>query len=202
MSMTFKKMLLVTCIALAAIMFSAPASATALEWTDNGEAFEGEAEDILSGEVFFGNPAAGQTKFGCEVHGDVIAHGITQTATLVAYEHTTAACEGEGIFAGCVLIEDSTTGLPADIHTAGTNTLTVTGPIVIHKVFEGHCPIEKTTLTISDYTLTLQNSSPTHITLSGLAEAHSTMRPSGVETTQTVAMFGTVGTETDTLSIE
>jgi len=38
-------------MALAAIAFAVPASASAFEWTDEGGAFEGTATDTLSGLV-------------------------------------------------------------------------------------------------------------------------------------------------------
>jgi hypothetical protein len=200
--MTFKKMLLLASMALAAIAFSVPASASALEWTHNGAEFEGEVEDTLSGSLFFGNPEAGQTKFGCNLHIGIIAHGGTTTSTSGNISRTTETCAGEGAFTGCELVEDETTGLPADVHTTGTNTLTITGPIVIHNVYDEDCPIVRTTLTFPDVTITLQNSNLTDVVVNALAESHTTIRSPTVEVTQTVAFFGTVGTATDTLSIQ
>jgi hypothetical protein len=197
--MTFKKMLLVASMALAAIAFAAPASASALEWTDEGEPYAGEASDTLSGKLSFGNPAAGQSKFGCTVHAGVSGEGGSSTGTLTSFNVTTSTCAGEGAFATCKLKEDSTTGLPAVVHITGTNTLTITGPIVIHNHYEG-CGITKSTLTISDATLTLTNSAFTvPAVLSGLLESHTT-DVLGNETTQTVAAFGSL-TGSSTLSV-
>jgi hypothetical protein len=206
MHMAFKKMSLVAGMALAAITFSAPASASALEWTDENASFGGEATDVLSGKLTFGNPAAGQIKFGCMVHLGIVAHGGTDTGTLESFNITTSTCEGEGVLTGCELKEDSVTGLPADIMPKTTykvpitGELIVTGPIVVHRVFDDECPIEKTTWTVSEMTMTLTNCNLTDVMVSGLVEGHNTFRPSGMEVTQNFVVFGTMETATDTLS--
>jgi hypothetical protein len=206
--MTFKKMLLLASTALGAIAFSAPASASA-EWTHEGDSFSGTRSDILTGKVSFGNPAPGQTKFGCIAHSLVTATGgLGTTATIDTFEPTTETCTGDGAFLGCELVGHETTGLPKHFDALQTNVsgnlvYTVTGLIVIHNVYDAGCPIEKTTLTVSDVTLTTEtvvDPALTELDVSGLAEAHSVIRTTGGEITQTVAVFGTAGTSTDTLT--
>jgi hypothetical protein len=210
----FKKMMLLASTALAAVAFAVPASASALEWTDNGSAFPGTASDTLSGLITFGNPAPGQIKFSCVVHAGFSVTGGTTTGSLSSYTVTTETCVGGGSLANCTAVADSAT-VPAGtaIHITGTNSATVTAPvhsaeeeegvvtpIVVHYVFNGACPIEKITLTITDLSLSTTNSNLTDATVSGLALSHTWIRELG-ETTQTVAVFGTMGTATDTISI-
>jgi hypothetical protein len=201
--MTFKKMLLLASMALAAVAFSVPASASAQEWTHNGASFIGHKTDTLTGKISFGNPAPGANKFGCVAHAGLTVFGGSTTGEIENFLPTTSTCTGEGIFAGCQLIEDETTGLPHPVHTIGTDELTVEeAEIVIHNVYDANCPVEKTTLTVEDVTLALNGTSNlTDVTTSFLAEAHSVIRGVG-EVTQTVAVFGTVDTATDTLSIK
>jgi hypothetical protein len=120
----------------------------------------------------------------------VSGEGGGTTGTITSFNITTSTCTGEGAFFTCALTEDSVTGLPAVIHITGTNTVTITGPIVIHKHYSG-CGVTKTTETISQATLTLTNSGFQPATLSGLFEAHTT-DIFGNETTQTVAQFGSL----------
>jgi hypothetical protein len=100
-------------------------------------------------------------------------------------------------------VEDATTGLPHLVQTLNTDELTVEGAaIVIHKVYDANCPVEKTTLTVEDVTLGLNGTSNlTDVRVSAVANAHSTIRGVG-EVTQNVLVFGTVHTATDTLSIK
>jgi len=197
-----KKMMLFASMALAAIAFAVPATASALEWTHEGAKFAGTAEDTLSGKISFGNPEAGKTKFGCIAHAGVSANGGLPTGSVTSFTPTTETCEGEGLFAGCELVSDSTTGLPAGISITGTNTLTLSNAtIVIHNEYNAACPVAKSTLTVSHLTMTGTNSILTDVTVSGLATSHVTLRVGGLQPPATVAVFGTLGTATDTLSI-
>jgi hypothetical protein len=205
----FKKMMLLASMALAAVAFAVPASASALEWTDNGSAFEGTASDTLTGFFGFGNPEPGKTKFGCVVHFGFSVTGGSTTGSLNSYTPTTATCKGEGAFTGCELVEDATT-IPAGtaIHITGTNSATVTAPeveeeiqpIVLHNVYNAGCAIEKSTWTITDLNILSTGSSLTDATVSGFALFHTWTRGLG-EVTQTTVLFGTLGTATDTISI-
>jgi hypothetical protein len=205
----FKKMMLLASMALAAVAFAVPASASALEWTDNGAAFEGTASDTLSGFISFGNPEAKQTKFGCVSHAGFSVTGGSTTGSLTSFTPTTGTCKGEGAFTGCELVEDVTT-IPAgtQIHITGPNSATVTAPesegvaepIVIHNVYNAGCAIEKSTLTVTDLNISGTGSNLTDATVSGLALSHTWVRGLG-EITQTVGVFGTMGTATDTISI-
>jgi len=202
----FKKMMLLAGMALSAIAFAVPASASAFEWTDEGGAFEGTATDTLSGRISFGNPEAGKTKFGCIAHAGLNVKGGSTTGSLTSFSPTTGTCSGEGTFAGCTLAEDSTT-IPASasLDITGTNTVTLTTaagePIVLHNVYKVGCPIEKSTLTVSHLTITGTNSNLTDATVSGTATSH--VWVGGVQQpASTVAVFGTMGTPTDTISIK
>jgi hypothetical protein len=201
--MTFKKMLLLASMALAAVAFSVPASASAQEWTHSGASFTGHKTDTLTGKISFGNPAPGQNKFGCVAHAGLTVFGGTTTGEIENFLPTTSTCTGEGIFSGCQLISDETTGLPHLVHTLNTDELTVEeANIVIHNTYDAACPVERTTLTVEDVTLDLNGTSNlTDVTVSGLAEAHSFI-PGVGEITQIVGVFGTVHTATDTLSIK
>lgn len=210
-----KKMMLLAGMALAVIAFAAPASASALEWTDDNAPFEGTIEDTLSGKISFGNPAVGATKFGCIAHAGVTFEGGTGadegTGWLDSFVPTTSTCVGEGSFAGCSLSEHETT-IPRDangkslakIHIVETNKVTLTtpagNPIVIHNVYNAGCAIEKSTLTVSHLTLTGTNSDLTDVSVSGGALSHTWIRNVG-EITQEVAVFGTMGTATDTITM-
>lgn len=195
----FKKMMLLASMALAAVAFAVPASASAFEWTDEGAPVEGEAPTTASGFLSFGNPAPGQNKFGCVVDVGITAEEAG-AGKLTEFSPTTSTCKGEGpAFAKCSLKEDSITGLPATVTITGTNTLTINGTLVLHNVYSGpECPVEKSTLTVSDATITLENSNLTKMTLSGFGEAHTTV--GGVTTSATVALFGSL-TGTDTLTV-
>lgn len=196
-----KKLTLLAAMALAAIALAVPASASALEWTHNGEAFEGTVEDTLSGTIAFGNPAPGQTKFGCLSHIGVEVEGGTDTGVISSFQRTTETCAGEGAFAGCSLVEDEVTGLPADIKIVGTNEATLeNGSLVFHNRYNAGCLIQSSTLTVTDLTMSGTNSDLTDVTINFVALAHFTNNL-GVETTANVALFGTVQTETDTIGI-
>lgn len=198
-----KKMMLLAGMALAAIAFAVPASASALEWTDNGSPVAEEVEEEFAGRISFGNPLPGQTKFGCDV--DV---GVTVDpeghATVTTFDITTSTCEGVLGFAGCELIEDSVTGLPATLGIVNTNTVAITSAIVIHNHYGGAaCTFTKSTLTAAANTihLTLQNSGTTlPSSISGAIETHS-VDINGTESTQSgVPVFGSI-TGNGTLSI-
>jgi hypothetical protein len=202
-----KKMMMLAGVALAAIAFAVPASASA-EWTDDGASFSGSVTDVLTGKISFGNPAAGQTKFGCQAEADFDVFGGTTTGELTSFVPNTATCEGEGAFAECQLESDSTT-IPADttLHLVGAEKITLTTPlgepIVIHNVYKSPCPIEKTTLTVEDLTLTTNGRTDlTDVTIEGTGLSHTTTRSPTVESTATVAVFGTMHTETDTITFD
>jgi len=194
-----KKMTLLAGMALAAIAFAVPASASALEWTDNGAAFTGTASDTLSGFIAFGEP--GGTEFGCVAEVGISATGGSANGSVTSFTPNTAECAGTGPFSGCELESDSTTGLPAAVSIVETSKLTMSNAsIVIHNVYKPGCLIEKVTLTVSHLTFNLNGRSDlTDVTVEGLALAHITA--GGVESTETVGVFGTVGTATDTLSV-
>jgi hypothetical protein len=200
-----KKMMLLASLALAAIAFAVPASASAQVWN-------GTHTDSLTGFIAFGNPAAGATKFGCQAHAAFTVTGNTTTGTLETFVPTTSTCVGEGSFTGCELVEHETT-IPNDttIHITGTNSVTLTTPtgtaIVIHNVYDEGCAIEKSTLTVTHLNLNTPtvsqgntNSNLTDVTISGLALSHTWVRGLG-EITQEVAVFGTMGTATHTVTI-
>jgi len=193
-----KKMMLLAGMALAAIAFAVPASASAQVWN-------GTHTDTLTGFISFGNPVAGQSKFGCEAHAAFTVEEGTTTGELETFVPTTETCVGEGAFAGCSLVEDETT-IPAGtaIHITETNKVTLTtpigSPIVIHNVYNSTCAIEKSTLTVTGLVLTGTNSDLTDVTVSGAGLSHTWIRNAG-EITQNVAVFGTMGTATDTVTI-
>jgi hypothetical protein len=189
-----KKMTLLVGLALAAIAFAVPASASAQVWN-------GTHEDSLTGFLAFGNPAAGQTKFGCVVHISVEVEGGTDTGAISSFNRTTETCVGEGAFTGCELVEDETTGLPATFTLTGTNEATMSNAgVVIHNVYDAACPIESSTLTVPHLTMSGTNTNLTDVTITFIAQAHYMVRGVG-ETTSNVALFGTIGTEADTITI-
>lgn len=198
-----KKMMLLAMAVCALVAFSAPASASAAnEWI-------GSHSDNLTGKLSFGNPAAGQTKFGCQTSTTVDVTGGTSTGEVTSFTPTTASCSGEGAFAGCSLVSHETT-LPTvlgtsqvKIHIVGATTLTLTTPagtpIVLHNVYNAGCAIEKSTLTVSHLHMKTAQDNLTDVTVEGLATSHVWIK--GVQQpATTVAVFGTLHTATDTIT--
>lgn len=209
-----KRITLLAGMALAAIALAVPASASALEWTHEEETFGGTASDTLSGWFGFGNPEFLKTKFECFSHAGFEVEGESTTGLLTSFGPTTAACKGEGAFAGCSLATDSTT-IPtsvatgvsrAQLHLVGFNEVTLTTPlnepIVFHSEYSGkECPITKSTLTVSHFELEgFPVSTLTGMELTGLATAHIWI--GGVQQpAMTVAIWGELSTASDTITI-
>ncbi len=199
----FKKMMLLALAAAALVAFAVPASASAAnEWIGNHE-------DTLTGKLSFGNPAAGQTKFGCETNTTLDVFGGTSTGEVTAFTPTTATCSGEGAFAGCTLTKDETT-LPTvlgtsqvKVHITAATTMKLTtppgNPIVLHNTYGGGCLIESSTLTVSELHLKAAADNLTDVTVSGVAVSHVTIG-GVVQPPTNVAVFGTLHTKTDTIT--
>jgi hypothetical protein len=77
----------------------------------------------------------------------------------------------------------------------------ISEPIVLIYLYRAPCPVERTTMTVEDLTLTTTNSNLTDVTISGFGLTHFWTRNPTFETTATLALFGTFGTESDTLGI-
>lgn len=134
--MTIGKMLLLIVVALAAVAFAAPASATAnpLTWKDNGVVLKPKEHATLAFtgklvEEYLG-PA---NTFSCNASITLTAEG-GHTGTLTKFELETKSCAGIGKFANCILKDDKITTLPAVVHTTTTD-FEITG-ITIEYIFE------------------------------------------------------------------
>ena len=139
--MTIKKMLLLASMALAAVAFAVPATASAKTdvWTADGETL-GPGEEATAGfEGFLAfttpQPAVPvHSTYGCQVTVAINAVGEAG-GTVEAFNPTTGTCEGTGVFTGCKL-KEHTTNPPWNINVA-TTPGSVTGPITIHNIYEG-----------------------------------------------------------------
>lgn len=194
-----KKMTLLAGMALAAIAFAAPASASALEWTHNGEEFEGTLEDTLNGTLWIGNMMPGGNNFGCQIQVNLQVTGGSSSATISSFSPKTKTCQGSGWYVNCEIAEDNIT-LPVNmtVDIVGTNQVTISAPaeepLVIDYVLNSTCSVEQTTATVTDLTLTGTNSYITALTVGGVGFFHTKFRGIG-EITHNMAMAGSLGSE-------
>ncbi len=116
--MALKRMMLLTGMALAAIAFAVPATASALPKTDGTHWTNGDEHPVVNDEVEIKAPFEGfidftapmppfpiHSTFGCEVTMTVAVKGPT-VADVTEYRPTNGTCLGTGIFAGCLLKAD------------------------------------------------------------------------------------------------
>ena len=141
--MTIKKMLLLASMALAAVAFAAPATASAVDvWTADGDTLGpgNEATAGFEGFINFTTPPPAvpvHSSFGCQVTVAIKAVGEAG-GTVESFNPTTDTCQGTGIFVNCKLKED-TSNPPWNISIASTPG-TVSGPITIHYIYQD-CPV-------------------------------------------------------------
>jgi hypothetical protein len=143
--MMIKKMLLLGAMALAAVAFAVPATASAAdEWTDNHVPLQEGQTANQSFEGFLSFNAGPNGTFGCDVTVEIEAEGGSH-ATIKKFNPTTSTCKGTGpAFTNCELIADKSNVLSAgwDLSftttTAGAGTLTATtGDLTIHNEYAG-----------------------------------------------------------------
>lgn len=165
--MSIKKMLLLASMALAAIAFAAPATASA-EWTHEGEPIGDKANISLSGTVGFAG--AGGAAFECVVHSSVTLEPGT-TGTVKSFQITTNTCKGTGPLENCVLANDTVIGLPWVVHTNGT-AMTITDVTITNHYVDNTpaCPVHTTVLHFASATATPDSTSAmSSVTVSGTA---------------------------------
>ncbi len=203
----FKKMMLLASMALAAFAVAGPASASAHEWTDNEAGFSGHLTQGLTGFISFGNPEAGQNKFGCEAEVTLTMEGGSSTGQVTAFNVNTAACAHEGeLFEGCELVEDQATGLPWTVHITAETKITITNAEVFNRYENCASGLTTAKVTAPDVTVTGTNAgAPTTIntvSVLGTPQAGTTAHlvfhsPEGpVEVTQPVFAFGSLTANT------
>jgi len=134
--MNLKKILLLSSMALAAIAFAVPAtaSATNLTWTDDHVHIAGDDEFTqgFEGPLSFDTPFG---SFGCE-EVTVAVVATSTGATIEEFKPTTNTCTGTGAFVNCELTND-TFNTPWQVSTTTTD-LVVTktgGDIEIHNFY-------------------------------------------------------------------
>ncbi len=118
--MKLRKMMLLAGMALAAIAFAVPASASAASthWTDDDVVVDPGVNITAPFEGFLKFTVAPpfvpvHSTFGCQVTIKVNVTGPT-AAQITEFRPTTTVCEGTGIFSGCQLEEDKS-NLPWNI---------------------------------------------------------------------------------------
>ena len=175
--MTIKKMLLLAGMALAALAFTVPATASAVDvWTVDGETLGPGEEATQAFEGFFGFTTPipivpVHTTFGCEITITINAVGQSG-GTVEVFNKTTETCKGTGVFGGCTVKSHSSN--PPWAIDISTTPATVTGPITVHNVYdkaEGNCPIATTHLVFNSLSVMPISSegSVTELVISGLA---------------------------------
>lgn len=193
--MSIKKILLLASMAVAAIAFAAPASASA-EWTftdfrdnehkhvETNQHFEQAFEGFLGFSTVVGT-------YQCEVTVKVTTTG-PNSAKVKEFNVTTPTCEGTGFFAGCELANDS--------NNLGETTWTINlttsdgvmhvkrhaGDLTIFNEYKEGCFFETSHLEFGEVTLTP--------TLDGEG-TFSKLTLSGTDTSGNVTAFGSVEPE-------
>jgi hypothetical protein len=115
--MTAKKMLLLTTVALAAMVLAIPASASAGKWKDKGVFLNASehATLVFSGKVELEYKNATNV-LTCNASFTLTAEG-GETGTITKFDLETASCSGIGIFAKCTVKTDKFSTLPLVVHT-------------------------------------------------------------------------------------
>jgi hypothetical protein len=125
--MAIRKMFTIAALALAAVAFVVPSSASAnpLKWKDDG-AYLVEMEHAtlqFKGNITFKYLNESNT-FTCEANVTLTAEPGT-TGTLTTFELVPGTCSGKGIWANCLLKSQEFEPLPVEVHTT-TGGFTVT----------------------------------------------------------------------------
>jgi hypothetical protein len=172
-----RKITILASLALGALAFAIPASASAeVTWTDrhmhvgNGEK---TAEKPFEGFLEFF--AGGENTFGCQVTVKVIAEGPNK-GEVTSFQPTTTECVGKGVFVGCQ-IEKHTANTPWDLDLTENETITVTPrppaeDLTIHNEYKEGCAVPTSHLEFPDATLTPTldgEGTITSLSLSGVA---------------------------------
>jgi len=169
--MTIREMLLLTVVALAAVAFAAPASASAnpLTWKDNGVVLKPKEHATLTftGQFYIEYLASLNT-FSCETNITLTAEG-GHTGTITKVEVKTDKCTATGKFANCTLEDDEIKNLPLVVHTTTTD-FEITGAILRFKFVGGTgCAYSEANLIFKNITATPNKLDPIgSITLFGV----------------------------------
>jgi hypothetical protein len=133
-----KKMMLLAGLALSAVAFAAPASASAQGTLfDEGTPIPAGNHATLetTGVIGFDVPELASS-FGCNSHPKVtLVSGHPSTGTVTAFNITTSECAGTGLLEGCELANDTTNTPTVDVS---ATVLTITN-IKINNVFKEGC---------------------------------------------------------------
>jgi hypothetical protein len=197
--MSTKKKLLLAGMALVAVAFSAPATASAggaLRDIDKGTAtIAKDLNFLLSGQIEFNALGSG---FKCESHVSVKTK-LADEFLVTGVEITTKKCTGLGIFETCTVSEDQTPGLPWLITVNSTNVQIQ--PVLIDVNLTG-CAFEYINVeapSLIGTPATGFNGGIIYFTLSGTASAETEMGTFPVAAGGTLAIQGAAA---DTYEIE
>ena len=138
--MRSKKLTLLAGMALAAVAFAIPAFASAGAWQHNGVPLGAQQHLTQSYEGPLVAIAGGAGQFSCVVTVTITAEG-PNNGQVQEFSLATESCEGQGAFAGCVVVHH-TTNLPWQINNAGNPAVVIKpgGKITAHfNLEEGSC---------------------------------------------------------------
>lgn len=153
--MTIDKRLLLASLTVAALTFAptAPSSASAAVWKDNGTNVTHFIEIGLSGgELFETTEGNGMS---CEIHATLTTEGGS-TGTITQFV-TNECPTGFGAFAECAVVTSEAQGLPWKVDVNKTD-LTITGWHT-RRTFNAGCATAELNKTISSVTATLDSTS-------------------------------------------
>ncbi len=193
--MTLRKMMLLAGMALAAIAFAVPASASAASthWTDDHEVVSSPANITAPFEGFLKFTVAPpfvpvHSTFGCQVTIKVNVTGPT-AAQITEFRPTTTECLGTGVFTGCQLEED-VSNVPFSIANTDAD-LDITKPGGDITVFNKYESCAGGALPNSDLLFPSITATPTLDSEGTIEEIHI----SGTATTTSAAASGSVKPE-------
>jgi hypothetical protein len=155
--MNLRKMALLAGMALAAIAFAVPATASAEEtpiWLKNHDPLTEHAELEFAGTAQFETEEGG---IHCnETEGHVTAEP-PHTGVVTAFTVETESCEGFGLLEGCELVDHELTNEPVGHATANTD-IEITEVELWNEFAGSGCPVETIELHLPVVTLTPENS--------------------------------------------
>lgn len=133
-----KRIVLLACVALAAVAMVAPASASAeAKWTHDFELLQKDAKVALSGRVGF--VEAEKAGYDCEVEVSATLKGNSSTGTVDEFKNKLETCKGTGLLAGCEVVKETIKGLPWTMHVTTEADIVITNVEVGYQ-FNPTCP--------------------------------------------------------------
>jgi hypothetical protein len=170
-----KKMMLLSSMALAAVAFAVPASASAQAlWAHDGVPLSHETVTFSGFAEFHLIDSPVPASFGCVVHATVTIYNDPEAhGDVTDFEVTTETCEGTGVLKGCQLIGHSNTAEGAGSWTVDVTTehFTITN-VQITDAFNEGCAAPGAILHFPEITAAPDNAEEiSSVTISGLGES-------------------------------